>query len=44
MSNKNKVKQLRGILGPLTGTTDPIQVDKNGVVTINKKLRSITKK
>ena len=44
MSKHNKVKQLRGILGLTSGTTSPIQVSKNGVITISKKNRTITKK
>ena len=44
MSKKKRVKQLRGILGPGSGTTTPIQVSKNGVITIAKELRSLAKK
>lgn len=44
MSKNNKIKVLRGILGSLSGSTTPITISKNGVITIQKKLRSLTKK
>ncbi len=44
MSKKQRVKQLRGILGPTSGTTSPIQVSKNGTIQISKVNRTITKK
>lgn len=44
MSKNKKIKIPRGILGPSSGTTSPIQVSKNGVITISKENRIIAKK
>ena len=44
MSKREKIKMLRGVLGPLSGTTQPIQVSKKGIITISKKNRKLAKK
>lgn len=44
MSNSKGIKQKKGVLGKLSGTSTPIQISKNGVIQISKKLRSIAKK
>ena len=44
MSKETRIKIPRGILGQQSGTTSPIQISKNGVITISKENRIITKK
>ena len=44
MSRIKKIKQKRGVLGSMSGTTSPISISKNGVITISKENRTITKK
>lgn len=44
MSKKKRVQIKRGILGAGTGSTDVIEVSKNGVIKISKENRNITKK
>ena len=44
MSKKKRVEIKQGILNAGTGSTDVVQVSKNGVIQISKENRNITKK
>ena len=44
MLNKKKIKQLRGILGVVSGTINNLTISKNGSIRISKENRTITKK